>query len=94
LITLIIDIHPFARPRQIGRTDIDGLWKDLFSLVFDCASICLSRGSQTPCPARRRHTNKSLHSRCQSAFAQHLCKWRNWFQRPARRILGFSQWMG
>ena len=49
------------RPRQIERTDSD-LRKTLL------CSICLSRSGQAPCPASRRHTNKSLHSRCQSAI--------------------------
>jgi hypothetical protein len=28
LITLIINVHPEVQPRQIGRINIDGLWKD------------------------------------------------------------------
>ncbi len=50
-----------VRPRQIERTDSD-LRKTLL------CSICLSRSGQAPCPASRRHTSKSLHSRCQSAI--------------------------
>jgi len=55
-----------------------------------CASICLSRErSSISRPARRRHTNKSLHSRCQSAIRT-LERAAKLFVRPARQILGFS----
>ena len=88
LITLIINVHPFAWHRIIAKVEntfasdprcptsadwTDGHRRSLERLIqscINCASICLSRArSSVPCPARRRHTNKSLHSRCQSAFA-------------------------
>jgi hypothetical protein len=62
----------------LGRTD--GITLTVFGKTrylescLDCASICLSRGGETPRLARGKHTNKSLHSRCQSAYAPALSR--------------------
>ena len=41
-------LMPDVQPRQIGRTNIDGLWKDLFSLVLIVLRSACHRGGQTP----------------------------------------------
>ncbi len=52
---------PDVQPRQIGRTHIDGLWKDLFSLVLIVLRSACLRGGQTP-ESRSTRAHKQIPS--------------------------------
>ena len=94
LITLIIDVHPLAQPRQIGRINKDGLWKDLFSLLLIVLRF-VCHGPQSSVPvSRSTQAHKQIPSFTMSiSDTPSFYKRRNWLAgRPGRSWLVHNGW--